>query len=417
MPPRHDITTLDEPTPARVQPLDRQRQRMLTSATRRKDLVSPQYVTPRACPWTYLPYFVIIDFLSPHVFKQAFAYFPLPLLGFLFSSSRFGILLVKPFFFVNLIFYEHVRLLLTSSGPFPLSAHYRLYKRGRDPPTNPSRHLKNQRSELPLKWRLEEDRGRRPTAASASQSRAVVGPVAKTAASPCPDHGILSLPPPPLSCCHCRPCAATTAALEPPPLPPCAATATLSLSLSTPVHGFPFHQRIPSPSPSPPPSSRDTLSNSISPSSKFLPIHPFSIHTSRMRSRSSFSPTTIHFLRAFPYTPRFPHFPINFLSLQPHPLPSHNPHILSPRSLPAIRSKTIYPSPTFVIPNPSPRSFPKFQLSGHSQSNCPNVTNSSSCHKRPLSVLVVNMNWPIPLLNLPLDLDLTCYLYMNLHDY
>ena len=32
--------------------------------------------------------------------------------------------------------------LWASSGPFPLSAHYGLYKRGRDHTTNPSRHLK-----------------------------------------------------------------------------------------------------------------------------------------------------------------------------------------------------------------------------------------------------------------------------------
>ena len=56
----------------------------------------------------------------------------------------------------------------------------------RDPPTNPSRHLKKERSVLPLKWLLKEDQGRRPTAASAAAPpRAAVVPAAETAASPC----------------------------------------------------------------------------------------------------------------------------------------------------------------------------------------------------------------------------------------
>ena len=106
-----------------------------------------------------------------------------------------------------------------SSGPFPLSAHYGLYKRGRDPPTNPSRHLKKERSPLPLKWLLKEDQGRRPTTASvaataAAQPRVAAVPAAETAASPCfghvlPTHSTLRRrcrrrcrrlrPPPPLS--------------------------------------------------------------------------------------------------------------------------------------------------------------------------------------------------------------------------
>ena len=77
-----------------------------------------------------------------------------------------------------------------SSGPFPLSTHYGLYKRGRDPPTNPSRHLKKERIIIPLKWMLKEDQGRRPTAASAATtaaapSRAAAVLAAETAASPC----------------------------------------------------------------------------------------------------------------------------------------------------------------------------------------------------------------------------------------
>ena len=89
-----------------------------------------------------------------------------------------------------LFFYDYVRCgLWASSGPFPLSAHYGLYKRGRDPPTNPSRHLKKKECSS-LKWLLKEDQGRRPTAASASATaaappRAAAVPAAETAASPC----------------------------------------------------------------------------------------------------------------------------------------------------------------------------------------------------------------------------------------
>ena len=75
--------------------------------------------------------------------------------------------------------------LWASSGPFPLSAHYGLYKRGRDPPTNPSRHLKKERSDLPLKWLLKEGRGRSPTAAAAAAARLRA---AAAAATPCPGH-------------------------------------------------------------------------------------------------------------------------------------------------------------------------------------------------------------------------------------
>ena len=96
---------------------------------------------------------------------------------------------------MNLIsFYEHVRCgLWASSGPFPLSAHYGLYKRGRDPPTNPSSHLKKERSDLPLKWLLKEGRGRSPTAAAAAAAaaclRAAVAAATTIAATPCPGHG------------------------------------------------------------------------------------------------------------------------------------------------------------------------------------------------------------------------------------
>ena len=93
-----------------------------------------------------------------------------------------------------LFFYDYVRCgLWASSGPFPLSAHYGLYKRGRDPPTNPSRHLKKEKRTLSLKWLLKEDQGRRPTAVSAAATAAAppcaaAVPAAETAASPCLGH-------------------------------------------------------------------------------------------------------------------------------------------------------------------------------------------------------------------------------------
>ena len=74
------------------------------------------------------------------------------------------------------------------------------------PPTNPSYHLKKERSVLPLKWLLKEDRGRRPTATSAPATAATLPhaaavPAAKTAASPCHDHMlpwcvVITKPPP-----------------------------------------------------------------------------------------------------------------------------------------------------------------------------------------------------------------------------
>ena len=121
-------------------------------------------------------------------------------------------------------------------GPFPLSAHYGLYKRGRDPPTNPSRHLKKERSELPLKWLLKEDQRRRPTAASAvaaaARRCAAAAYAAKTAASSCSLCAIptrLNVPKPP-----------------PPPLPSQAAAAqdrcaarSLPITTTTPSLSLP----------------------------------------------------------------------------------------------------------------------------------------------------------------------------------
>ena len=158
-----------------------------------------------------------MNFRSPHVFKRAFAYFLLSLLGFQVGYSLFRTLFVKPLFFVNLFISKSifrlwvVGLKWASSGPFPLSAHYGLYKRGKDPSLpNPSRHLKKERSELPLKWLLKEDWGRRSTVATAA---AIAARPRAAVASPCPDpaHSIVVVPatadelapsPPPLIQCH-----------------------------------------------------------------------------------------------------------------------------------------------------------------------------------------------------------------------
>ena len=53
--------------------------------------------------------------------------------------------------------------LWASSGPFPLSAHYGLYKRGRDPPTNPSHHLKKEKRTLSLSQVAAQGRSRKET--------------------------------------------------------------------------------------------------------------------------------------------------------------------------------------------------------------------------------------------------------------
>ena len=115
--------------------------------------------------------------------------------------------------------------LWASSGPFPLSAHYGLYKRGRDPPTNPSRHLRKESSLLHLEWLLTEGRGRSPTAAAAAaRLRAAASAAATTTATPCPGHADSPTaapaaaadlaPPPPPSSRRRRPCSAAAAVVQ-----------------------------------------------------------------------------------------------------------------------------------------------------------------------------------------------------------
>ena len=79
---------------------------------------------------------------------------------------------MKPFFFVNLTFSEHVRILGCGPqvGPFPSRPNIGSIRGEGTPSTNPRRHLNKERSELPLKWLLKEDRGRRPIAAAAADN-------------------------------------------------------------------------------------------------------------------------------------------------------------------------------------------------------------------------------------------------------
>ena len=119
-------------------PLDRRRRRMPIFTTPSEDFISPRHISPgsrtRGVIFSFFPF--IMNFLSQHVFKWAFAYLLLSLLGLWVGSFLFGIPVVRPFSFVNLQFSMIMFRcgLWASSGPFPLSAHYGLYKRERDPP-------------------------------------------------------------------------------------------------------------------------------------------------------------------------------------------------------------------------------------------------------------------------------------------
>ena len=112
--------------PCTSSPLDKQRRRMPTSTTPSENLVSPQHVTPGlAHAWTYLPYFVIMNFLSPHMFKRAFAYFFLPLRlpgGFFpfWDPIREALSLCEPFIFYEYFMFWVVGLkwALSPLGPF-----------------------------------------------------------------------------------------------------------------------------------------------------------------------------------------------------------------------------------------------------------------------------------------------------------
>ena len=294
----------------------------MTSTTPSEDLISPRHVTPGlACAWTYLP------FQDP--IREALSF-------------------CEPLFSMSILGFG----LWALSGPFPLSAHLGLYKRGRDPPTNPSHHLKKKRSVFALKWLLKEDQGRIPTAAFAAaiatpSPRAADVPASETAASPCLDHRlsprtiILKPPPPPNSCVtFLLPLRIPTPDLPLLPLP-------ISAFLDFPSF-FP-DSRIP------PPLSRisPSLFPTNTPSGLFpLPDFPSSTHQLSSPpllpvsaiSYSPLSPTVpLHFdqpriLRLFPQ-PRI-------LSLSLIPLPSPSSRSSSP-SIPSFPNRAIH---AFALP-------------------------------------------------------------------
>ena len=69
-------------------------------------------------------------------------------------------------------------------GPFPSRPIMGSIRgEGTPPPTNPSRHLKKERSALPLKWLLKEGRGRSPTAIVAAAARLCAAAAARLRAA------------------------------------------------------------------------------------------------------------------------------------------------------------------------------------------------------------------------------------------
>ena len=230
--------------------------------------------------------------------------------------------------------------LWASSGPFPLSAHYGLYKRGRDPPpTNPSRHLKKERSALPLKWLLKEGRGRSPTAVVAA---------ATTAATPCPGHWFIStvIATPPSSSRRRR-------RLRPPPLPPPPDRRTAIISTSTPISGHPqllLRRDLLPLRPAPPPSRssppRPSPSSPISPPPPLRQVTPL---PQAPRPASSTLPT-VSLSGLTPPLPRFPVQKINLPSSRSAspPRPTSLSHdLLSLRHLPS-NFREAYPARGFT---------------------------------------------------------------------
>ena len=109
-PPRHDTTASEEPTPTRVQPLWQAKTKDANFHYNKWGLhLATTHHTGLARAWNYLSYLFIINFLSPHVFKQAFAYFfsfPFRLLG---GFCPFRDHIHEALFFCEpLIFYEHI---------------------------------------------------------------------------------------------------------------------------------------------------------------------------------------------------------------------------------------------------------------------------------------------------------------------
>ena len=97
--------------PRAFSPLDRRRRRMPSFTTPSEELISPRHISQgsRACGVIFPVFYFIMNFISPHVFKRAFAYLLLSLLGFRVGSRDevlpfFGIPFVKPLLFVDLYF-------------------------------------------------------------------------------------------------------------------------------------------------------------------------------------------------------------------------------------------------------------------------------------------------------------------------
>ena len=202
-------------------------------------------------------------------------------------------------------------------GPFPSRPIMGSIRgEGTPPPTNPSRHLKKERSVLPLKWLLKEGRGRSPTAVVAAAA-------ATAAATPFPGHWFFStVIATPLSSSRrrCRRHRLRIAALpsSPPPSPPPSpaslwqasppapppAPPSASISLHLPAI-FPFPRKT---FLQPQPSSRPPLSIPPIPS----PAPPFqNSHTKRFVIPTA-DLTSLFPHLSFPATPRHPEIPSNF---------------------------------------------------------------------------------------------------------
>ena len=169
-------------------------------------------------------------------------------------------------------------------GPFPSRPIMGPIRGGRDPPTNPSRHLKKERVILHLKWLLKEGQGGEPTAATAAATAAAPPRAAAVpAAFPCLAHWLPS-------CSF--PVAAVAAAASgrrrrrrrriaaPPPSPPPSPSQAIPRFTSSEIFpspaNTPHSPRFLCPEPSPPTSSfSPPVAN---PSLHFLPSRRASSH-------------------------------------------------------------------------------------------------------------------------------------------
>ena len=205
-----------------------------------------------------------------------------------------------------LFFYDYVRCgLWASSGPFPLSAHYGLYKRGRDPPppTNPSRHLKKKK-EHPSSQVAAQGRARRETNRRHRRRRRTTTCHRRARRLPLPCSLVILVQPSSRRHRRCR--------LRPPPPPDCRTTTSISpILLFSPVPPSPLRLH-------PHSSSEHIPPPSLFPPSRFFPI--FCVH---------------HAL------PTFRFFPSSAFTT-PSPLSDFSHHLHSPRP-PDIRPDPSFP--------------------------------------------------------------------------